>query len=53
MDCRGGRTAARVVAHLNLGALLCDEKRDYDRAIAEFSEAIRLKKDYPEAQGVG
>ncbi|MGO9463424.1 MAG: tetratricopeptide repeat protein [Isosphaeraceae bacterium] len=32
-------------AHINLGALLCDEKHDYDGAIAVFQEAIRLNKD--------
>jgi tetratricopeptide (TPR) repeat protein len=28
--------------HLNLGALLCDDKRDYERAIACFQKAINL-----------
>jgi tetratricopeptide (TPR) repeat protein/tRNA A-37 threonylcarbamoyl transferase component Bud32 len=36
-------------AHLNLGMLLRDQKCDYDGAIAEYREAIRLKKDYAEA----
>jgi Flp pilus assembly protein TadD len=31
--------------HISLGALLCDQKRDYDGAIAEFREVIRLQKD--------
>jgi tetratricopeptide (TPR) repeat protein len=29
-------------AHLNLGALLCDDKRDYEGAIAQFQKAIDL-----------
>ena len=32
-------------AHVRLGGLLCDEKRDYPAAEAEFREAIRLKPD--------
>jgi len=31
--------------HVNLGAILCDDKHDYDGAIVEFREAIRLKPD--------
>jgi serine/threonine protein kinase/tetratricopeptide (TPR) repeat protein len=30
-------------AHLNLGALFCDERHDYPRALAAFREAIRLE----------
>src|SRR5208337_5030908 len=33
-------------AHVKLGAILCDEKHDYDGAIAEFRAAIRLKPDF-------
>jgi tetratricopeptide (TPR) repeat protein len=31
-----------ALAHISLGSLLCDEKRDYDGAIACFRQAIRL-----------
>ena len=34
--------------HINLGALLCDGKHDYEGAIAAFQEAIRLKPDKPD-----
>ena len=34
-------------AYLNLGALLCDQKHDYEGAIAAFREAIRLQPDSP------
>jgi hypothetical protein len=34
--------------HFNLGFALTDKGRT-DEAIAEFREALRLKKDYPEA----
>ena len=30
-------------AHNNLGAVLCDKKRDFDGAVACFEEAIRLE----------
>ena len=36
-------------AHRNLGAVLCDVKRDYPAAEAAFRTAIRLKPDYAEA----
>jgi superkiller protein 3 len=36
-----------VNAYVNLGAALCDRKRDYDGAIAAFEKAIRLKPDVP------
>jgi serine/threonine protein kinase/Flp pilus assembly protein TadD len=36
-------------AHCDLGALLCDHRHDYDRAIVEFRKALRFKQDYPEA----
>jgi tetratricopeptide (TPR) repeat protein len=32
-----------VVAHINLGALLCDAKKDYDGAIACFRRALELE----------
>src|SRR5262249_52657280 len=32
-------------AHQTLGALLCDEKGDYDGALTAFREALRLKPD--------
>ena len=38
-----------VEGHMNLGAILCDRKRDYDGSIAEFHEVIRLKPEYAEA----
>jgi eukaryotic-like serine/threonine-protein kinase len=38
--------ARHVSAWNGLGALFCDERRDYDGAIACFNEAIRLKPDY-------
>jgi serine/threonine protein kinase/tetratricopeptide (TPR) repeat protein len=37
-----------AAAHNNLGAILCDDKQDYDGAIAAFRQAIRFKKDDPE-----
>jgi tetratricopeptide (TPR) repeat protein len=36
-------------AHSHFGAILCDVKRDYPAAEAEFREAIRLKPDYASA----
>ena len=36
-------------AYKGLGALLCDDKHDYEGAIAAFREAIRLKPDWAEA----
>jgi eukaryotic-like serine/threonine-protein kinase len=35
--------------HNAIGAILWDVKRDYDGAIAEFREAIRIKNDYADA----
>jgi tetratricopeptide (TPR) repeat protein len=43
-------------ARVNLGGILCDEKHDYDGAIAEFHAALRLKPDLGKANftlGVG
>jgi tetratricopeptide (TPR) repeat protein len=36
-------------AHINLGAVLCDVKRDYDGAIAWFGKAIEIDEMHPEA----
>jgi tetratricopeptide (TPR) repeat protein len=36
-------------AHLGRGAVLCDQKQDYQAAIAAFRKAIALQPDYPEA----
>jgi tetratricopeptide (TPR) repeat protein len=33
-----------------LGAFLCDEKREYDAAISEFQEALRLKPGFVKAR---
>ena len=41
-------TGNRAVAFYNRGLAYLD-KDDYDRAIADLSEAIRLKRDYAEA----
>jgi tetratricopeptide (TPR) repeat protein len=38
-----------AVAHSNLGAILCDNKRDYDGAIACFKRAIALDPKYAPA----
>jgi eukaryotic-like serine/threonine-protein kinase len=41
-------------AHYNLGALLCDDKRDYAGAIAAFNRAVRFQPDFFEARfGLG
>jgi eukaryotic-like serine/threonine-protein kinase len=37
--------------HLSLGAILCDVKRDYAGAEAEFRTAIRLQPDFAVAHG--
>lgn len=39
----------RAGAYVDLGAVLCDLKRDYDGAIAAFREALRIKPDLAEA----
>ncbi len=41
-------TGNRAIAHYNRGLAYLD-KDEYDRAIADLSEAIRLKRDYAEA----
>jgi serine/threonine protein kinase/Flp pilus assembly protein TadD len=38
-----------ALARLALGAVLCDHKHDYDAAVAQFREVIRLTPDDPRA----
>ncbi|HEV8060076.1 MAG TPA: tetratricopeptide repeat protein [Gemmataceae bacterium] len=40
----------RLEAHLNLGAILCDVRRDFDGAIAEFRMAIQIRPGNSKAQ---
>jgi tetratricopeptide (TPR) repeat protein len=41
-------------AHYHIGKLLCDDRRDYDAAIASFERALVLKEDYYQARiGLG
>jgi len=43
--------STRASPSIRLGALLCDQLRDYEGAIKEFREAIRLEPDNAEALG--
>jgi tetratricopeptide (TPR) repeat protein/serine/threonine protein kinase len=40
---------ANYAAHINLGSVLCDVKRDYDGAIAWFRKALEIDPNHPEA----
>jgi tetratricopeptide (TPR) repeat protein len=43
-----------VSAHNDLGAILCDDKGDYDGAILAFRQTLRLRPDYaPAHAGLG